>query len=76
MQLIIDIPKDYYELIKYDVDNHLTDYMPFVTIANGTPLEDVKKKISKKSVWIDGFNYVAPHKIDEIFYEIESEVSE
>lgn len=45
MQLIIDIPKDYYELIKHDVDNHLTDYIPFVTIANGTPLSKGHGKI-------------------------------
>ena len=46
MKLIIDIPKDYYELIKHDVDNHLTDYIPFEIIANGTPLDDVKKEIA------------------------------
>ena len=45
MKLIIDIPKDYYEIIKYDVDNHLTHYRPFEIIANGIPLDDVKAEI-------------------------------
>ena len=45
VKLIIEIPKDYYEIIKHDVDNHLTDYRPFEIIANGTPLDDVKAEI-------------------------------
>lgn len=38
VKLIIEIPKDYYEIIKHDVDNHLTNYRPFEIIANGIPL--------------------------------------
>ena len=47
VKLIVEIPKDYYEIIKHDVDNHLTDYRPFEIIANGTLLDDVKAEIDK-----------------------------
>lgn len=40
IKLIIEIPKYYYEIIKFEVDNHLTDYRPFEIIANGTPLDE------------------------------------
>ena len=49
MKVIIDIPKDYYELIKHDVDNHLTDYIPFEIIANGTPLDEYIVKAEKEN---------------------------
>lgn len=48
MKLIIDIPDDYYEIIKHDVDNHLTHYRPFVIIGNGIPLDDVKAEIEQE----------------------------
>jgi hypothetical protein len=48
MKLIIDIPEDYYEIIKYHVDNHQLDYRPFEIIANGTPLDDVKAELASK----------------------------
>ena len=38
IKLIIEIPKDYYEIIKHDVEHHLTDYRPFIIIGNGIPL--------------------------------------
>ena len=47
MKLIIDIPEDYYEIIKHHVDNHQLDYRPFEIIANGTPLDDVKAEIKE-----------------------------
>ena len=48
IKLIIEIPKDYYEIIKHEVyDNHYP-YRPFVIIANGTPLDDVKDIIRDK----------------------------
>lgn len=47
MKLIINIPEDYYEIIKHHVDNHQLDYRPFEIIANGTPLDDVKDEIDK-----------------------------
>ena len=48
VKLIIEIPKDYYEIIKHDVENHLTDYRPFEIIGNGIPLDDVKANIEKQ----------------------------
>ena len=48
VKLIIEIPKDYYEIIKHDVENHLTDYRPFEIIGNGIPLDDVKAEIEKQ----------------------------
>lgn len=45
MKLIIDIPQNYYEAIKHDVEHNLTDYRPFVIIANGTLLDDVKAEM-------------------------------
>lgn len=39
IKLVIEIPKDYYEIIKHEVEHHLTDYRPFEIIANGTPFD-------------------------------------
>ena len=44
MKLIIDIEKDYFEIIKHDVA-HGNDYRPFELIANGIPLDE----------WIDKY---------------------
>ena len=57
MKLIIDIPEDYYEIIKHHVNNHQLDYRPFEIIANGTPLDDVRAEIQEKSVWYRGQTY-------------------
>lgn len=51
IKLIIEIPKDYYEIIKHDVENNLTDYRPFEIIGNGIPLDDVKAKIETDLSW-------------------------
>ncbi len=48
VKLIIEIPKDYYEIIKHEVEHNLTDYRPLVIIGNGTPLDDVKAEIEKQ----------------------------
>ena len=45
VKLIIEIPTDYYEIIKHDVENHLTDYRPFEIIGNGIPLDSVKAEM-------------------------------
>lgn len=45
MKLIMDVPEDYYEIIKYEVEHHLTDYRPLKIIGNGIPLDDVKAEI-------------------------------
>ena len=39
MRLIIDVDKDYYEQIKYNVE-HGQEYKPFEIIANGIPYEE------------------------------------
>ena len=54
MKLIIDIPKDYYEIIKYDVDNHLTHYRPFEIIANGIPLPKEHGRLIDADILVDG----------------------
>ena len=43
MKLIIDIDKDYYELIKADVKSG-NDYKPCVLIANGKPCDEAFTK--------------------------------
>lgn len=39
MKLIIDIEKDYYEILKYNVE-HEQNYKPWNIIANGIPYEE------------------------------------
>ena len=39
MKLIIEIEKDYFEMLKYNVE-HGQKYKPFEIIANGTPYEE------------------------------------
>ena len=39
MKLLIDVEKDYYEMIKYNVE-HGQEYKPFEIIANGIPYEE------------------------------------
>lgn len=39
MKLLIDVEKDYYEMLKYNVE-HGAKYKPFEIIANGIPYED------------------------------------
>ena len=38
VKLIIEISKDYYEILKSEVEQNLTDYYPFIVIGNGIPL--------------------------------------
>lgn len=45
VKLIIEISKDYYEILKSEVEENLTDYYPFIVIGNGIPLDDVKVAI-------------------------------
>ena len=42
MKLIIDVEKDYYEMLKYNVE-HGQKYKPFEIIANGIPYEERPK---------------------------------
>ena len=39
MKLLIEVEKDYYEMIKYNVE-HGQEYKPFEIIANGIPYEE------------------------------------
>jgi hypothetical protein len=50
VKLIIEIPKDYYEIIKHEVEHHLTDYRPLEIIGNGIPLDTVKAEIVDKAI--------------------------
>ena len=43
MKLLIDVEKDYYEMLKYNVE-HGQKYKPFEIIANGIPYD---KKIDE-----------------------------
>lgn len=38
MKVVIDIDKEYYELLKYEVDVCHNDYKPIALIAKGKPL--------------------------------------
>ena len=49
MKLIIDVEKDYYEMIKYNVE-HGQYYKPFEIIANGIPYNPTGDAISRKQV--------------------------
>lgn len=42
MKLIIEIDKDYYDIVKYHVELG-DDYKPYVIIANGIPYEETPK---------------------------------
>lgn len=44
MKLIIDIDKDYYEIMKYEVQNG-NDFKPIRIIGNGIPLDNIKTEI-------------------------------
>ena len=83
VKLIIEIPKDYYEIIKHNVENHLTDYRPFEIIGNGIPLDDVKAEIKEhRDSWekdgyydeADALN-IALKIIDKYIGKAESEVN-
>ena len=43
IKLVIDIEKDYYEQLKYNVE-HGQDYKPFEIIANGIPYDDLEER--------------------------------
>ena len=60
MKLIIDVEKDYYEMLKYNVE-HGQEYKPFEIIANGIPYEEGPQGdlISRKALKRDICNYLA-----------------
>ena len=47
IKLIIEIEKDYYEIIKYDVE-HGQNYKYFEIIANGIPYEEIATELQQK----------------------------
>lgn len=49
MKLLIDVDKDYYEIIKYNVE-HGQEYKPFEIIANGIPYEKNGGLISREAL--------------------------
>lgn len=49
MKLLIDVDKDYYEIIKYNVE-HGQEYKPFEIIANGIPYENNGGLISREAL--------------------------
>lgn len=61
MKIIIDIPEDYYKIIKHDVDKGM-DYLPCVLIAEGTPLQKRHTELVNRQIIAD---YVHSH-IQEI----------
>ena len=38
IKVVIEISKDYYEILKCEVEQNQTDYYPFIVIGNGIPL--------------------------------------
>lgn len=46
MYLIIDVEKDYYEMLKYNVE-HGQNYKPFEIIANGIPYDEVIDEVTE-----------------------------
>lgn len=51
VKLIIELPKDYYEIIKHDVEHNLTHFRTEEIIGNGIPLDDVKAEINEERVF-------------------------
>lgn len=49
VKIIAEVDREYYEIIKRDVENHLTDFYPFEIIGNGIPLDDVKAEIEQNA---------------------------
>ena len=74
VKLIIEISKDYYEILKCEVEENQTDYYPFIVIGNGIPLDDVKAEIEKKCDRINSIasvlRYPQHREIQELLCEI------
>lgn len=64
MQIVIDIDKDYYEIIKHNVSIMHHDFKPYKLIANGTPIPEHHGRIIDES------------KIEHIYYHIETDENE
>lgn len=75
VKLIIEIPKDYYEIIKHDVENNLTDYRPFEIIGNGIPLDDDSERAEVKA-YFDGEAYGWEQGRKALIDDIKAEIAE
>ena len=75
IKLIIEIPKDYYEIIKHDVDNHLTDYRPFEIIGNGIPLDNDSER-AEVQAYFDGQAYGWEEGRKALIEDLKAEIRE
>lgn len=49
VKLIIEIPKEYHDKLKFLVHERGVSFCPYVVIANGTPLDNVKAEIEQNA---------------------------
>ena len=74
IKIIAEVDREYYQIIKRDVENHLTDFYPFEIIGNGIPLDDAKAEIEKKCDRINSIasilSYPQHREIQELLCEI------
>lgn len=75
IKIIAEVDREYYQIIKRDVENHLTDFYPFEILGNGIPLDDVKAEIKEKCDLINDsiaseLSYPHHREIQELLCEI------
>ena len=72
VKLIIEVPKNYYELLKCGVEQNLTDYYPFIVIGNGIPLDKavIEKKCDRINSIASILRYPQHREIQELLCEI------
>ena len=59
IKLVIEIPQEVHEHAKNTSEDRTDEYSAMRAIANGTPLDDIKKEIDKKSdMHMDGEFYI------------------
>ena len=73
MKLIIDINKDYYEIIKHEVE-HGHDFKPYTLIAHGIPLDDIKAEQYNQGFY-DGYKK-ATEQANTVIEDIRTEIEE
>ena len=72
VKVVIEIPKDYYEILKCEVEENQTDYYPFVVIGNGIPLDkaEIEKKCDRINSIASVLRYPQHREIQELLCEI------
>ena len=76
MKLIIDIEKDYYEIIKHEVE-HGHDFKPYILIAHGIPLDDIRKEINDLPKTYPFINHIDTYvKTDDVIRIIDRHIKE